>query len=174
MKKELKNQVIESISAELKEYPNFYITDIAGLNAGQTSKLRRECFEKGIKLSVVKNTLFTHVLKASGNAELESLVETLVGNTAIMYTTSANAPAKLIKDWQKKGDKPALKGAYVQECAFVGADKLEELVAIKSKEELIGDIIALLQSPVQRVLGALQSGGQTIAGVVKTLEEKNQ
>jgi large subunit ribosomal protein L10 len=174
MKKELKNQIIESISAELKEYPNFYITDIAGLNAGQTSKLRRECFEKGIKLSVVKNTLFTHVLKASGNPELESLVETLVGNTAIMYTTSANAPAKLIKDWQKKGDKPALKGAYVQECAFVGADKLDELVAIKSKEELIGDIIALLQSPVQRVLGALQSGGQTIAGVVKTLEEKNQ
>jgi large subunit ribosomal protein L10 len=174
MKKELKNQVIESISAELKEYPNFYITDIAGLNAGQTSKLRRECFEKGIKLSVVKNTLFTHVLKASGNAELESLVETLVGNTAIMYTTSANAPAKLIKDWQKKGEKPALKGAYVQECAFIGADKLDELVAIKSKEELIGDIIALLQSPVQRVLGALQSGGQTIAGVVKTLEEKNQ
>ena len=174
MKKELKNQVIESISAELKEYPNFYITDIAGLNAGQTSKLRRECFEKGIKLSVVKNTLFTHVLKASGNAELESLVETLVGNTAIMYTTSANAPAKLIKDWQKKGEKPARKGAYVQECAFIGADKLDELVAIKSKEELIGDIIALLQSPVQRVLGALQSGGQTIAGVVKTLEEKNQ
>ena len=174
MKKELKNQVIENISEELKAYPNFYITDIAGLNAGQTSKLRRECFEKGIKLSVVKNTLFTHVLKASGNSELESLIETLVGNTAIMYTTSANAPAKLIKDWQKKGEKPALKGAYVQECAFIGADKLDELVAIKSKEELIGDIIALLQSPVQRVLGALQSGGQTIAGVVKTLEEKNQ
>ena len=174
MKKELKNQIIENISAELKEYPNFYITDIAGLNAGDTSKLRRECFEKGIKLSVVKNTLFTHVLKASGNPELEALVETLVGNTAIMYTASANAPAKLIKDWQKKGEKPALKGAYVQECAFVGADKLEELATIKSKEELIGDIIAMLQSPVKNVLGALQSGGQTIAGVVKTLEEKNQ
>ena len=174
MKKELKNQIIENISAELKEYPNFYITDIAGLNAGDTSKLRRECFEKGIKLSVVKNTLFTHVLKASGNPELEALVETLVGNTAIMYTASANAPAKLIKDWQEKGEKPALKGAYVQECAFVGADKLEELVSIKSKEELIGDIIAMLQSPVKNVLGALQSGGQTIAGVVKTLEEKNQ
>ena len=173
MKKELKNQIIESISADLQKYPNFYITDIAGLNAGQTSKLRRECFEKGIKLNVVKNTLFTHVLKASGNAELESLVETLAGNTAIMYTETANAPAKLIKDWQKKGEKPALKGAYVQECAFIGADKLDELATIKSKEELIGDIIALLQSPVQRVLGALQSGGQTIAGVVKTLEEKN-
>ena len=174
MKKELKNQIIESISADLQKYPNFYITDIAGLNAGQTSKLRRECFEKGIKLNVVKNTLFTHVLKASGNAELESLVETLAGNTAIMYTETANAPAKLIKDWQKKGEKPALKGAYVQECAFIGADKLDELATIKSKEELIGDIIALLQSPVQRVLGALQSGGQTIAGVVKTLKEKNQ
>ena len=174
MKKELKNQIIETISEELKAYPNFYITDIAGLNAGQTSKLRRECFEKGIKLNVVKNTLFTHVLKASGNSELEALVDTLVGNTAIMYTASANAPAKLIKEWQKKGDKPALKGAYVQECAFVGADKLEELVSIKSKEELIGDIIAMLQSPIKNVLGALQSGGQTIAGVVKTLEEKNQ
>jgi large subunit ribosomal protein L10 len=172
MKKELKNQIIETISEELKAYPNFYITDIAGLNAGQTSKLRRECFEKGIKLSVVKNTLFTHVLKASGNAELESLTDTLKGNTAIMYTASANAPAKLIKEWQKKGDKPALKGAYVQECAFVGADRLEELATIKSKEELLGDIIALLQSPMQRVLGALQSGGQTIAGVVKTLEER--
>ena len=173
MKKELKNQIIENISAELKQYPNFYITDIAGLNASQTSKLRRECFEKGIKLSVVKNTLFTHVLKASGNAELESLVETLSGNTAIMYTQSANAPAKLIKDWQsKKNEKPALKGAYAQECAFIGADKLEELIAIKSKEELIGDIISMLQSPVRNVLGALQSAGQTIAGVLKTMEEK--
>ena len=173
MKKELKNQIIESISAELKEYPNFYITDIAGLNAGQTSKLRRECFEKGIKLNVVKNTLFTHVLKASGNAELESLVDTLKGNTAIMYTASANAPAKLIKEWQKKSDKPALKGAYVQECAFIGAEKIDELATIKSKEELIGDIIALLQSPARNVLSALQSAGSTIAGVVKTLEEKN-
>ena len=173
MKKELKNQIIESISADLQQYPNFYITDIAGLNAGQTSKLRRECFEKGIKLNVVKNTLFTHVLKASGNTELESLIQTLEGNTAIMYCATANTPAKLIKDWQKKGsEKPALKGAYAQECAFVGADKLDELVAIKSKEELLGDIIGMLQSPVRNVLGALQSAGQTIAGVVKTLEEK--
>ena len=174
MKKELKGQIIETISAQLKQYPNFYITDIAGLNAGQTSKLRRECFNAGIVLNVVKNTLFAHVLNASDNEDMKSLGETLVGNTAIMYTASANAPAKLIKDWQKKGEKPALKGAYVQECAFVGADKLEELVSIKSKEELIGDIIAMLQSPVKNVLGALQSGGQTIAGVVKTLEEKNQ
>ena len=172
MKKEVKSQVIADISALLKEYPNFYITDIAGLNAEQTSKLRRECFSQGIKLSVVKNTLFTLVLKNSGNSELESLTETLKGNSAIMFCESPNAPAKLIKDWQKKGDKPVLKGAYAQECAFIGADKLEELVAIKSKEELIGDIIALLQSPARNVISALQSAGGTIAGVVKTLEER--
>ena len=172
MKKELKSQVIENISASLKEYPNFYVTDIAGLNAEQTSKLRRECFGQGIKLSVVKNTLFTIVLKNSGNEELASLIETLKGNSAIMYCESPNAPAKLIKDWQKKGEKPALKGAYVQECAFIGADKLDELVHIKSKEELIGDIITLLQSPARNVISALQSAGNTIAGVVKTLEER--
>ena len=175
MKKELKAQIIDTISAQLKEYPNFYITDIAGLNAGQTSKLRRECFEKGIKLSVVKNTLFAHVLNSTDNEELKSLTQTLEGNTAIMYTESPNAPAKLIKKWQKSGsEKPALKGAYVQECAFIGADKLDELVSIKSKEELIGDIIALLQSPARNVISALQSAGSTIAGVVKTLEEKKQ
>ena len=172
MKKELKSQVRENISASLKEYPNFYITDIAGLNAEQTSKLRRECFGQGIKLSVVKNTLFTIVLKNSGNEELASLIDTLKGNSAIMYCESPNAPAKLIKDWQKKGEKPALKGAYVQECAFIGADKLDELVHIKSKEELIGDIIMLLQSPARNVISALQSAGNTIAGVVKTLEER--
>ena len=176
MKKEVKGQIIESISAQLQQYPNFYITDIAGLNAGQTSKLRRECFNNNIVLSVVKNTLFAHVLKAQESEELKSLEQTLTGNTAIMYTEAANAPAKLIKKFTKETglEKPALKGAYVQECAFVGADKLEELATIKSKEELIGDIIAMLQSPVKNVLGALQSGGQTIADVVKTLEEKNQ
>ena len=173
MKKELKNQVIENISEELKAYPNFYITDIAGLNAGQTSKLRRECFEKGIKLSVVKNTLFTHVLKASGNSELESLIETLVGNTAIMYTTNANAPAKLIKEWNKKSEKPALKGAYVQECAFIGADKLDELVAIKSKNELIAEVVALLQSPIKNVVSGLNAGGK-IHGLLDAIAERNK
>jgi len=175
MKKELKNQIIEAISAQINEYPHFYVTDIAGLNAGQTSKLRRECFQEGIELTVVKNTLFEHVIKGSDNEEIKSLVSTLTGNTAIMYTTTPNAPAKLIKKWQKEGsEKPALKGAYVQECAFVGADKLDELVAIKSREELIGDIIGLLQSPARNVISALQSAGGTIAGIVKTLEEKEE
>ena len=173
MKKEVKAQVIEAISAQLAAFPNFYITDIAGLNAEQTAALRRECFEQGIKLTVVKNTLFHKVLSEKGNAELELLFPALEGNTAIMYTEAPAGPAKLIKKYHKSGmEKPALKAAYVQECAFVGADKLDELVAIKSKEDLIGDIITLLQSPARNVISALQSAGGTIAGVVKTLSEK--
>ena len=158
MKKELKDQIIESISAQLKEYPNFYITDIAGLNAKDTGKLRRACFEEGIKLSVVKNTLFAHVLKGIDNPEMQKLIETLKGNTAIMYCNVPNAPGKLIKKLNKEGmQKPVVKGAYVQECAFIGADKLDQLAAIKTREELIGDIIGLLQSPARRVISALQT-----------------
>ena len=174
MKKEMKQQVIEAIKANLAQYPNFYITDIAGLNAEQTSSLRRDCFNEGIKLTVVKNTLFHKVIKDSGSAEMDLLSQTLEGNTAIMYCEAPATPAKLIKKYMKAGaEKPALKGAYVQECAFVGADKLEALINIKSREELIGEIIGMLQSPLQNVISALQNaGGQTIAGVVKTLEEK--
>jgi Ribosomal protein L10 len=176
MKKEVKDQIIEEISAQLSQYPNFYITDIAGLNAGNTVKLRRACFEAGIKLTVVKNTLFAHVLKSQENEELNGLLDVLKGNSAIMYAEAPNAPAKLIKKLQKDlGGKPELKGAYVQECAFVGADKLDELCAIKSREELIGDIISLLQSPARNVISALQNGGgSTIAGLVKTLSEKEE
>ena len=161
MKKELKGQIIESISAQLQKYPNFYVTDIAGLNAGQTSKLRRACFEAGIELSVVKNTLFAHVLKGIDNEEMKSLQETLVGNTAIMYTEVPSAPGKLIKKLQREGfQKPVVKGAYVQECVFIGEDKLDQLASIKTKEELIGDIIALLQSPIQRVVSALENASE--------------
>ena len=164
MKKELKDQVIESISALLSEYPNFYITDIAGLNAEQTTKLRRTCFEQKVKLTVVKNTLFGIALKRIGNEEMNQLLPTLEGNTAIMYTEVPNAPAKLIKKLLKEGfEKPVIKGAYVQECAFVGTDKLDELAAIKSKEELIGDIIAMLQSPAQRVISALENASEGLA-----------
>ena len=160
MKKEVKDQVIESVSALLSEYPNFYITDIAGLNAEQTTKLRRTCFEQKVKLTVVKNTLFSIALKRLGNEEMNQLLPTLEGNTAIMYTETPNAPAKLIKKLMKEGfQKPVIKGAYVQECAFVG-DKLDELAAIKSKFELIGDIIAMLQSPAQRVLSALENASE--------------
>ena len=161
MKKEAKGQIIESISAQLQQYPNFYITDIAGLNAGQTSKLRRECFNEGIVLNVVKNTLFAHVLKGLENEEIKTLSETLVGNTAIMYTNVPSAPGKLIKKLQREGfAKPIVKGAYVQDCVFIGEDKLDQLAAIKTKEELIGDIIALLQSPIQRVVSGLQNASE--------------
>lgn len=161
MKKEVKGQIIESISAQLQQYPNFYITDIAGLNAGQTSKLRRECFNEGIVLNVVKNTLFAHVLKGLENEEIKTLSETLVGNTAIMYTNVPSAPGKLIKKLQREGfTKPVVKGAYVQDCVFIGEDKLDQLAAIKTKEELIGDIIALLQSPIQRVVSGLQNASE--------------
>lgn len=158
MKKELKSQIIDAISAQIKEYPNFYITDISGLNAEQTSKLRRACFEKEIKLEVVKNTLFAHVIKNIDNEEIKSLEPTLVGNTAIMYCNVPSAPGKLIKKFQKEGfEKPVVKSAYVQECAYIGADKLDQLAAIKTREELIGDIITLLQSPVRRVVAALEN-----------------
>ena len=173
MRKEEKSQVIEAISANIKESPNFYITDISGLNAEATTKLRRECFTQGIKLTVVKNTLFRYAIKSFNNEEMETLVSTLEGNTAIMYCEVPNAPAKLIKKFQKDGfEKPAFKGAYVQECAFVGADTLDVLANIKSKEELLGEIISTLQSPARNVISALESAGGKLAGIVKTLSEK--
>ena len=163
MKKELKGQIIESISAQLKQYPNFYITDIAGLNAGQTSKLRRECFNEGVVLTVVKNTLFEHVLNGLEDEDVKTLCETLVGNTAIMYThtNTPAAPARIIKKLQRDGfTKPVVKGAYVQDCVFIGEDKLDQLAAIKTREELIGDIIGLLQSPARNLVSALQNAAE--------------
>jgi large subunit ribosomal protein L10 len=161
MKKELKGQIIESISAQIKQYPNFYITDIAGLNAGQTSRLRRECYNEKILLTVVKNTLFAHVLNGIENEEVKTLAETLTGNTAIMYTEAPAAPGKLIKKLQREGfTKPVVKGAYVQDCVFIGEDKLDQLAAIKTREELIGDIIGLLQSPIRNVVSALENASE--------------
>lgn len=173
MRKEDKALVIESISAQIQETPNFYIADISGLNAEQTTKLRRACFEKGIKLVVVKNTLLEKAIEGMNNEEMKLLYPILAGPTAIMYTETANAPARLIKKFNDEGmEKPLLKGAYVQECTFIGADKLDELCNIKSREELIGDIIGLLQSPARNVISALQSAGGTLAGIVKTLSER--
>lgn len=173
MRKEEKAQIIESISAQIQENPNFYITDISGLNAGDTTKLRRACFEKGIRLIVVKNTLLEKAIESLGNEEMKLLFPVLEGPTAIMFTETPNVPAKLIKKYADDGaEKPALKGAYVQECAFVGADKLNELCNIKSREELIGEVIGLLQSPARNVISALESAGGTLAGLVKTLAEK--
>jgi len=174
MRKEDKNLIIESFSAQYQQTPNFYIVDIAGLNAEQTSKLRRDCFEQNIKLCVMKNTLVKKALAAVETEEIKTIYPALEGPTAIMFTTTANVPAKLIKKYNGEGkEKPLLKGALVQECAFLGADKLGELCNIKSKEELIGEIITLLQSPARNVISALQnSGDKKIAGLVKALEEK--
>ena len=158
MRKEEKLDIINAISAQLEETPNFYIVDIAGLNAGKTHELRKACFEAGVQLVVSKNTLFTKVLESSENEEAKKLVEVLAGPTAIMYTVAPNAPAKVIKKFHEKGnEKPVLKGAFVQDWpAFIGADKLDNLFAIKSREEMIADIVSLLQSPIRNVMSALE------------------
>ena len=158
MRKEEKLDIINAISAQLEETPNFYITDIAGLNAEKTHALRKACFEAGVKLVVTKNTLVSKVLESSENEEMKKLVEVLAGPTAIMYTTAPNAPAKVIKKFKESGnEKPVLKGAFVQDWpAFIGADQLDNLFAIKSREEMIADIINLLQSPIRNVISALE------------------
>ena len=171
MKKEDKTVVIKQIAATLGEYTNFYLTDIATLNASKTSSLRRECYKEDIKLVVVKNTLFKKALEQS-DKDFSALDPALKGNTAIMFSNNANSPAKLIKSFSKGIDYPKLKAAYVQEGFYVGAENLDLLVSIKSKNELIADVIALLQSPAKNVISALSSGGQTIHGVLKTLAER--
>ena len=170
MKKELKDTIIVELGQKLKEYPHFYLVDLTGLNAEKTSDLRRKCFKSEIKLEVVKNTLLQKALEASG-VDFSPLYDCLKGNTAVMFTTTANVPAKLLKEYKKEGI-PALKAAYAEESIFVGADRLEELAALKSKNERIADVVALLQSPAKNVVSALQSGANTIHGVLKTLGER--
>ena len=171
MTREEKSQVIEHLTAQLTENPTIYLADISGLDAGSTSNLRRACFKAGVRLSVVKNTLLAKAMESS-NKDFGELTGTLKGNTSLMFAEVANAPAKVIKEFRKKSDKPVLKGAYVEESVYVGDDQLDTLVDIKSKEELIGEIIGLLQSPAKNVISALKSGGGTIAGIVKTLSER--
>ena len=172
MTREEKTTIINSLAEQLKTYPHFYITDISDLNAEETAKLRRMCFEKEISLVMVKNTLFGKALEQNGEADAQ-LVDVLKGSSSIMFSHVAKAPAVLIKKFRENNPKPILKAAYVQECVYVGDNVLSELVNIKSKEELIGDIVMLLQSPAKNVISALQgSAGQKIAGVVKALEER--
>ena len=170
MKKEVKDTIIVELGQKLKEYPHFYLVDLTGLNAEKTSELRRKCFKSEIKLMVVKNTLLHKAFEAS-DIDFSPMYESLNGNTAVMFANTANVPAKLLKDYTKEGI-PALKAAYAEESIFVGADRLEELAALKSKNELIADVVALLQSPAKNVISALQSGANTIHGVLKTLGER--
>ena len=170
MKKEVKDTIIAELGQKLQEFPHFYLVDVTGLNAEATSALRRKCFKNEIKMVVVKNTLLHKAFEAS-DIDFEPLYGTLVGNTAVMFAQTANVPAKLLKEYDKEGI-PALKAAYAEECIYVGADKLAELVSIKSKNEVIAEIVALLQSPAKNVVSALQSGANTIHGVLKTLGER--
>lgn len=174
MRKEDKVAVIEQLASIVQEYPNFYLTDIEALNAEKTSALRRECFKREVKLVVVKNSLLKKALE-NLESDYSPLYTALKGNTAVMLSHTANVPARLIKDFTKdtKGEgKPQLKAAYVQESFYVGAENLSALVDIKSKDELLADVIALLQSPAKNVISALQSSGQTIHGVLTTLAER--
>ncbi|MDY6205441.1 MAG: 50S ribosomal protein L10 [Prevotella sp.] len=170
MKKEVKDTIIVELGEKLKEYPHFYLVDLTGLNAEKTSTLRRKCFKNEIKLVVVKNTLLHKAFEAS-DVDYEPLYETLKGNTAIMFSQTANVPARLLKEYQKEGT-PALKAAYAEEGFFVGANRLEELASLKSKNEVIAEIVTLLQSPTKNVISALQSGANTIHGLLKTLGER--
>ena len=170
MKKEIKDTIIVELGQKLKEYPHFYLVDLTGLNAEKTSELRRKCFKSEIKLIVVKNTLLQKAFEAS-EIDYSPLFGALKGNTALMLTNVANSPAKLLKDYVKEGV-PALKAAYAEESFFVGADKLDELVAIKSKNELIADVVALLQSPIKNVVSGLNAGGK-IHGLLDAIAERN-
>ena len=171
MKSSEKQITVNNLQEQINSYSHFYLTDISGLNAENTSSLRRQCFNQDVKLVVVKNTLLRKALENS-NKNVEEIYDALKGNTTIMFSENANVPAKLIKDFSKKHKKPVLKAAYVQESVYMGENQLEALIAVKSKNELIADVVALLQSPMKTVLGQLQSGGNIIHGVLKTLGEK--
>jgi large subunit ribosomal protein L10 len=171
MTREEKATVIKDLTAQLAENTTIYLADISGLDASTTSDLRRACFKANIKLSVVKNTLLSKAMEAS-DKEFGELPDVLIGNTSLMFSEIGNAPAKLIKTFRKKADKPLLKGAFIEHAIFVGDDKLDTLVSIKSKEEMIGEIIGLLQSPAKNVISGLKSGGGKLAGILKTLSEK--
>ncbi len=171
MTRQEKATVIEDLTSQLADSSTIYLADISGLDAISTSALRRACFKADIRLSVVKNTLLAKAMEAS-EKEFGDLPETLKGNTSLMFSETGNAPAKLIKNFRKKSKKPLLKGAFVEEAVYIGDENLDTLVNIKSKEEMIGEIIGLLQSPAKNVISGLKSGGGKLAGILKTLSEK--
>ncbi|MGN1355037.1 MAG: 50S ribosomal protein L10 [Alloprevotella sp.] len=170
MRKEDKQSIIEQLGAKLNEYAHFYLVDVTGMNAEATSSLRRKCFGADIKMVVVKNTLLHKAFEAA-EIDYSPLYDVLKGSTAVFFCNTANAPAKLIKEVGKSGV-PALKAAYAEEGFYIGADQLDTLCAIKSKNEVIAEVVALLQSPAKNVISSLQSAGQTIHGVLKTLGER--
>ena len=172
MTKEEKNKIIDSLVETLSAYNGFYITDISTLTVEKTNQLRKLCFTKGVKLTMAKNTLIRKALERINAVEYEPVFSSLKGTSALMLSEGSSIPAKLIKEFRKKSDRPILKCAYIEASVFVGDNQLDTLASLKTKNELIGEIIGLLQSPVQRVIGGLQGGGQKIAGIIKTLESR--
>lgn len=172
MRKEEKHEVVSALAEQMKEYGNFYITDTSNLSVAKINNIRRKCFENEIGIQVVKNTLIKKALEQLDSGDVTPLFDVLKGSSSLMFSTSGNAPAKLIKALRKEGEKPVLKAAYIDFTAFIGDNQLDALVNLKSREELIGDIIGLLQSPAKNVVSALQSGGNKLAGIVKTLQER--
>lgn len=171
MKREEKDIIVNNLVEQLNDSTHFYLTDTSELNAEATSLLRRKCFESKIKMVVVKNTLLKRALDKT-DYKVEELYDVLKGSTAIMFTETGNLPARMIKEFRKKYQKPLIKAAYVEESIYIGDHQLENLVNVKSKDELLGDLIALLQSPMKTVISQLKSGNNILAGVMKTLSEK--
>ncbi|MFM7024396.1 MAG: 50S ribosomal protein L10 [Flavobacteriales bacterium] len=174
MTREEKNQVIENLKAELEANANFYLTDLSEMTVERTNALRRAFHGQGIRITMVKNALLKKAMERAEGRNFSELLDTLKGSTSILYTESGSAPAKLIQEFRKKqkSEKPLLKAAFVEECAYIGDSQLSALASIKSKNDLIGDVIGLLQTPSRNVIGALQSGGGKLAGIVKTLSER--
>jgi len=171
MNKEEKHDLVLALTEQMKEYGNFYITDTSNLTVAKINNIRRQCFESDITMKVAKNSLIKKAMEAAGG-DFTEMFDVLKGSSTILYSKSATAPAKLIKQLRKKSDKPILKAAYIDSSIFVGDNQLDALIKLKSKEQLIGEIIGLLQSPAKNVISALQSGGNILAGVVKTLQER--
>jgi len=172
MNKEEKHELVLALTEKMKEYGNFYITDTSNLTVAKVNEIRRKCFESDITMQVAKNSLIKKAMDAVGGGDFSSVYDVLKGQSSILFSKSSTAPAKLIKQLRKKGEKPILKAAYIDASIFIGDKQLDTLINLKSKEQLIGEVIGLLQSPAKNVLSALQSGGTTIAGLVKTLQER--
>lgn len=173
MTREEKNNAIIELGAQLVENKNFYLTDISGLTAEKSSDLRRLCYKSDVQIQVIKNTLLRKAMEKN-DVDFAEMYGSLKGNTAIMFGESTNAPAKIIKEFRKKQDKPILKSAYIEESFYFGDDQVEVLCSLKSKEELIGEIIGLLQSPPKNVISSLQTAGGTLSGILKTLSERSE
>ena len=172
MTREEKRVIVDALKERLTQYPHFYIVEMKGLNAGDTSTLRRQCFEKGVELVLVKNTLFRIALEEVNNTYVSDLTQVLNGTSSVFFSAVGNMPARVIKDFRNDERPLTLKAAYVEESLYVGDGQLSTLATLKSREELIANVVALLQSPAQNLISALQSGSNLISGVVKTLESR--